>query len=151
MTTTELAQELNRLIIAGLKERTVNVTSLPAAIIEYDRASRAWRVRVQSLGGSEGDTVPLADNELIVFRPTEDVARVLTQLVKPPSPVTNVTVVLRLQPAPGEVGEGLRLNQYSASGADATEATLNAIRQGSPEIEDALFKGFRLTIEVRET
>lgn len=84
MTTQSLSQELNQLIMSGLEERTVNVTSLPAAIIEYDRASRAWRVRVQSLGGSEGDTVPLASNELIVFRETEDVARVLTQLVAPP-------------------------------------------------------------------
>lgn len=158
MTTESLAQELNRLIMAGLEDRRATIQSLPASLIEYDAPSGRWRRQLLLVpeDSKVGDTVPLADNELLVFRLTEDVARVLPQLVKPPSPVTAVTVVLRLQPGPeftesGERTEGLRLNQYSATGANATEATLDAIRQGSREIEDALFKGFRLSIEVRET
>jgi hypothetical protein len=147
MTTTELAQELNRLIMAGLEDRRATIQSLPASLIEYDTPSGRWR-RQLLLGVEEGskvgDTVPLADNELLVFRPTEDVARVLTQLVKPPKPVTAVSVVVR-------TGEGLRLSTRTARAENAVEALRDAIRLADAEIEDALFKGLGINLEVRES
>jgi hypothetical protein len=151
--TTELAQVLNRLIIAGLEDRRATIQSLPASLIEYDAPSGRWRRQLLLLpeeGSKVGDLIPLAPNELIVFRETEDVAKVLTQLVKPPKAVTDVTVTLFLN-KDGTQGRGLQLNTYRAEGRDASDAIQNAIAQGAAEIEDALFRGFRLSIEVRET
>jgi hypothetical protein len=155
MTQSALAQELNQLIIAGLEQREANIRSLPASLIEYDAPSGRWRRQLLLTpdGGSKvGDIVPLADNELLVFRETEDVAKVMPQLVKPPKPVTAVTVRVRLQD-PQVTGPGLVLSTQTARAENGIEAVRDAILGAKAEIEDALFKGFGLVLEVavRET
>jgi hypothetical protein len=151
-TQSALAQELNRLIMSGLEDRRATITSLPASIIEYDAGSESWRVTQsgQSLAGSEGQNVPLAATELLVFRGSEDIARVLPQLVKPPKPVTAVTVRVRLQD-PQVTGPGLLLSTRTARAENAVEALRDAILLADAEIEDALFKGLGITLEVRES
>ena len=153
MTTAELAQELNRLIMAGLEDRRATIQSLPASLIEYDAPSGRWRRQLLLLsdgGNKVGDVVPLADNELLVFRETEDVARVLTQLVKPPAPVTAVSVRVRLQD-PQVTGPGLVLSTQTARAENGIEAVRDAILGAKAEIEDALFKGFGIVLEVSGT